>query len=73
MVEWAHIQIGKQSPSTNLDKYWLLGMSKEVAEGVRMQCGQEYFPKDKQDSRAAPLYTMTEERNKKHSHRKHCH
>ena len=39
-------------------------MCKEVAEGVRMQCRWEYFPEDKQDPRAAQLYTMNEEGRK---------
>ena len=52
-VEWTHIQIDKQSQSTDLDKYLLLEIFKEVAEGVRMQCGQEYLSEDEQDPRAA--------------------
>ena len=39
-------------------------MCKEVAEGVRMQCGREYFPEDEQDPRAEQLNTMTEEGRK---------
>ena len=30
-VEWAHIQIDKQFPSTELDKYLLLEICKDVA------------------------------------------
>ena len=43
MIEWTYIQIDKDSPSKELDKYLSLEMCKEVAEGVRMQCGQEYL------------------------------
>ena len=60
-TEWEHIQIDKQSPTTEINKYFPLEMCKEVAEGVRMQCGQEYFPEDEQDPRAALLYIMTQE------------
>ena len=43
MIEWTYIQIDKDSPSKELDKYLSLEMCTEVAEGVRMQCGQEYL------------------------------
>ena len=47
-----------------LDKYLQLEMCKDIAEGVRMQCRQEYFPEDEQEIRAAQLYTVTEEGRK---------
>ena len=37
-VEQTHIQTDKKSPSTELDKYLVLEMCKEAAEGVWMQC-----------------------------------
>ena len=33
-------------------------MCKQAAEGVKMQCGQEYFPEENQEPRAAQLYKM---------------
>ena len=54
----------KQSPLTELGKYLLLEMCKEVAEGVRMQYWRVYFPEDEQGLRAAQLYTMTAEGRK---------
>ena len=52
-VEWTHVQADKHSPSSELDKYLLLEMCKQAAEGVKMQCGREYFPEDDQEPRAA--------------------
>ena len=63
-VERTHIQIDRQSTSTELDKYLLLEMCKEAAEGVRMECGQEYFPEDERKPRTAQLCTKTEEERK---------
>ena len=62
-VKRIYIQL-ETIPLAELDKYLLLEMYKEVAEGVRVQCGKEYFPEDEQNPRAAQLYTITEEGRK---------
>ena len=59
-----HIQIDKQFPSTELDKYLLLEICKEAAEAVRMYSEWEYFPETEQDPRTAQLHTMIEEERK---------
>ena len=64
MIEWTYIQIDKDSPSKELDKYLSLEMCKEVAEGVRMQCGQEYLTEYEPEPRAAQSYTITKEGRK---------
>ena len=58
-VEWTHAQADKHSPSSELDKYLLLEMCKQAPEGVKMQCGQEYFPEENWEPRAAELYKMS--------------
>ena len=63
-VEWTHVQADKHSPSSELDKYLLLEMCKQAAEGVKMQCGREYFPEDDREPRAAQLYKMSIEERK---------
>ena len=63
-VEWTYVQANKHSPSSELDKYLLLEMCKQAAEGMKMQCGQEYFPADGQEPRAAQLYKMSIEERK---------
>ena len=64
-VEWTHVQADKHSPSSKLDKYLLLEMCKQAAEGVKMQCGREDFPEDNWEPRAAQLYKMSIEKRKK--------
>ena len=62
-VEWTHVQADNHSPSPELDKYLLLEMCKQAA-GVKMQRGQEYFPEDDREPRAAQLYKMSIEERK---------
>ena len=45
-VDWTHVHMDKQIPSSELDKYLLNKMSVTGAKGVKMQCGREYFPDD---------------------------
>ena len=60
-VEWKHVSMANQVPTTDLDHYLLKGMGAESAEGVKMQCGREYFKDDVREPRATQLHLLSHE------------
>ena len=60
-VEWKHVSMANQVLTTDLDHYLLKEMCAESAEGVKMQCGREYFKDDARESRATQLHLLSYE------------
>ena len=60
-VEWKHVSMANQVPTTDLDHYLLKEMCAESAEGVKMQCGREYFKDDVREPRATQLHLLSHE------------
>lgn len=63
-VEWAHVAMKNLAPSSALDKHLMEKMCHASAEGIKMQCGREYFPDDEGKPRATQLHKMRPEERK---------
>ena len=63
-VEWTHVKMKKLAPSSALDHHLLTKMSYSAAEGIKMQCGREYFPDDERKPRVTQLHKMNENERK---------
>ena len=62
-VEWTHVQMKDQQPTSSFDKHILNLMCKNAAKGVYLQCASEYWDENS-NPRATQLHKLTHDERK---------
>ena len=57
-VEWTHVSMAANAPSTELDKLMLNKMCTHAAQGVYLQCSREYWEMDESKVRSTQLHKL---------------
>ena len=57
-VEWKHVNMKANAPSSELDKYLLSEMCKDAAIGVKLQCSREYWDDKMESTRATQIHIL---------------
>ena len=63
-VEWKHVNMKANAPSSELDRYLLSEMCKDAAIGVKLQCSREYWDDKMGSTRATQIHLLSAEERK---------
>ena len=59
-VEWTHVNMTANAPSTELDRFLLNEMSTHAAKGVHLQCSREYWDQTDSNTRSTQLDKLSD-------------
>ena len=59
-VEWTHVNMSKQAPSSPLDHHLLKQMCIDAKAGIKMQCSREYWL-ESENPRASQIFKLSKE------------
>ena len=59
-VEWTHVKMNQNVPTTDLDHYFLSQMCLAAAKGVKLQCSREYWEESDENVRATQIHKLSE-------------